>query len=149
MSGRTVNLLNNPYARLGSKSPYNIFAYMMLPALGRAHEKAAFAQNVFDLSAAACALERYRLANGSYPADLAALVPKFAAAVPKDVITDEPLKYRRTDDGLFLLYSVGANRKDDGGTVGVSLNKAGKSTSLNNNQGDWVWTYKKLVDLEK
>ena len=44
----------------------------------------------------ACALERYRLANGQFPETLDALVPKFVAKLPTDVITGTPLKYRRS-----------------------------------------------------
>jgi hypothetical protein len=34
--------------------------------------------------------------------------------LPKDAITGESYRYRRTDDGQFVLYSVGWNEKDDG-----------------------------------
>jgi hypothetical protein len=41
----------------------------------------------------AVALERYRLANGRWPDDLAALVPKYLAAVPADPFNGKPLGY--------------------------------------------------------
>ena len=133
---------------LSGRNPYNILASMLLPALGRSIEKAAYAQGAIDLARSACALERYRLANGAYPADLAALVPQYAAAVPKDIIDGQPLKYRRTGDGIFVLYSIGLNKKDDGGTLGTRRTKRGEIVpSLDWNSGDWVWTYKKLVEL--
>jgi len=50
--------------------------------------------------------------------------------LPNDAITGEPYKYRRTDEGLFILYSVGWNEKDDGGTVARIFKN-----------GDWVWEY--------
>lgn len=77
------------------------------------------------------------MANGQLPETLAALGPKFIAKLPHDVINGQPLKYRRTDDGRFLLYSVGWNEKDDGGTVAFS--KDGKN--VNWKEGDWVWRY--------
>jgi hypothetical protein len=52
------------------------------------------------------------------------------------VLTGQPLKYRRTDDGQFVLYSVGWNETDDGDTLG--LNKEGNPDW---HKGDWVWRY--------
>ena len=105
------------------------------PWLGFA-EKCALAQSSVDLARVACALERYRLANGQFPDTLDALAPKFIAKLPHDVINGQPLKYRRTDDGQFVLYSVGWNETDDGGTVGLT-----KNGDLDPNKGDWVWRY--------
>jgi len=67
--------------------------------------------------AVACALERYRLANGEYPETLDALQPRFIETLPHDVIGGQPLKYHPTDNGQFALYSVGWNGTDDGGAV--------------------------------
>jgi len=79
-------------------------------------------------AALACALERYRLAHGQFPDVLDALAPQFMEKVPRDIINGQALKYRRTQDGQFVLYSVGWNETDDGGTVGSSRET-----------GDWVW----------
>ena len=96
-------------------------------------ERAARQQTIADQAAIACALERYRLANGQFPATLAALTPQFMSRLPNDVIGGQPYKYRRTDDGRFVLYSVGWNEKDDGGAPGKTL--------FDQTQGDWVWEY--------
>jgi hypothetical protein len=55
-------------------------------------------------------------------------VPQFAEKLPHDIIGGEPLKYDRTADDRFELYSIGWNGKDDGGVPG-------KTTA----EGDWVW----------
>jgi hypothetical protein len=110
---------------------HEMVAALMLPALGKLPLKIALAQTVTDQAAVACALERYRLANGHVPDYLQALVPRFMAHLPNDVITGEPFKYRRNDDGQFVLYSVGWNEKDDGGVPG--------RTMFDETQGDWVW----------
>jgi hypothetical protein len=123
-------------ARCRHSGPYDIISVMLLPALGRAAEKFAQAQSSVDLARVACALERYRLANGQFPETLAALAPKFIVSLPHDIINGQPLKYRRTDDGQFILYSVGGNEKDDGGTIGLT-----KSGNPDWHQGDWVWRY--------
>jgi hypothetical protein len=115
-------------------NPFNVLERLLLPALGGAVRKFAYAQANVDLSRMACALERYRLAHGDYPGTLDALAPKFIDKVPHDIINGQPLHYRRTEDGRFVLYSVGWNETDDGGTVALK-----KSGSLDLEQGDWVW----------
>ena len=88
-----------------------------------------------DLARVGCALERYRLAHaGQYPESLDALAPQFIDPLPHDIINGGPLHYRRTDDGRFVLYSVGWNETDDGGQIAV--NKAGRREI---DKGDWVW----------
>ena len=50
------------------------------------------------------------------------------------------LKYRRTADDKFILYSVGLNETDDGGEV-VLVPVSGKSPRADLKRGDWVWSY--------
>jgi len=108
-------------------------ARVMLPSLTRLPIKSAAAQTRVDEAAIACALERYRLANGHFPENLPALTPQFMAQLPNDVITGDSFKYRTTPDGQFVLYSVGWDEKDDGGTPG--------KTMFDEKNGDWVWQY--------
>jgi hypothetical protein len=119
-------------------TPYNWFTRLLLPALGKISEKSAYAQGATDLARIACALERYRLVHNSFPETLDALAPEFLKTIPHDIIGGQPLKYRRTDDGQFVLYSVGWNETDDGGTVALSK---GKTPSVDIRSGDWVWKY--------
>jgi hypothetical protein len=112
---------------------HRLMALLLLPGLRNIQARAAIAQTAADQAALACALERYRLANGQFPETLAALSPQFMAHAPNDVITGEPFKYRRTEDGRFILYSVGWDEKDDGGVPGKTL--------FDQTQGDWVWSY--------
>ena len=83
----------------------------------------------------ACALERYRLARGQFPESLGALVPEFTSELPHDVINGQPLKYRRTVDGRYVLYSVGWNKTDEGGVIGLKQ----KGEVIERTAGDWVW----------
>ena len=78
-------------------------------------------------------MECYHLAHGEYPETLDALVPQFIEILPHDIIGGQSLHYRRTDDGKFLLYSIGWNEKDDGG---LDLSPKG---GINYTNGDWVW----------
>ncbi len=66
---------------------------------------------------AALAVERYRLAHGDgLPPSLDALVPEFLDRVPTDIFADSPLRYRRLDLG-YVIYSIGPDQKDDGGSL--------------------------------
>ena len=68
------------------------------------------------LAKTAAALELYRAAHeNQYPDSLKALVPEFLADIPADFFTDSALQYHRRGVG-FLLYSVGPDRTDNGGT---------------------------------
>ena len=93
-------------------------------------------QTALDQAQIACALERYRLAHGQFPDSLDALMPQYLDKLPHDIMNGQPLKYRRTDDGQFILYSVGWNEKDDGGAV-ATKSDGGRDID----KGDWVWRY--------
>lgn len=126
-------------SRLGGmrSGPYTIFAKLLMPALSRAIAKSARMQFYVDAAQVACALERYRLANGKFPETLEALAPQFLGKVPHDIIDGKPLHYRPTADHGYLLYSVGWNQTDDGGELAW---KTGKERTVDATQGDWVWT---------
>lgn len=117
-------------------SPFTFIAARTIPNFLRASQSLARSQTVVNLGLISCALERYRLVRGEYPQSLDSLAPQLMGNIPHDVIGGQPLHYRRTDDGKFLLYSVGWNGKDDGGVVG--LKKYGWEDLEN---GDWVWSY--------
>ena len=117
-------------------SLYKIQARMLFPAVGKAVNKFVLIQAQVDLAQVACALERYRLAHGEYSETLDVLAPQFIAPLPHDLINGQPLHYRRTDDGKFVLYSIGWDEKDDGGKIFFT-----KSGSVDREKGDWVWKY--------
>jgi hypothetical protein len=65
----------------------------------------------------AIALERYRGKNGSYPKTPAELTLEFLPNPLPDFMDGQPLRYRLTDDGHFVLYSVGQDCVDNGGNT--------------------------------
>ena len=67
-----------------------------------------------QLTQLAFPLGAYRTEQGEYPAELAKLVPKYIAELPKDVYTGADFRYRREGKG-YVLYSLGPNGKDEGG----------------------------------
>jgi hypothetical protein len=89
--------------------------------------------SLVDRTRVAIALERFRLAHGSFPETLDELVPQFLSALPVDLYTQKPLIYRRKEGGTFLLYGVGKNRVDDGGKI--------EPKEHERRQKDDVWLY--------
>jgi hypothetical protein len=68
-----------------------------------------------NMTLLAFALAGYRANHGGeYPKTLAELAPVYIDTIPKDPFTDGDLHYKSDGKG-YLLYSVGQNRKDDGG----------------------------------
>jgi hypothetical protein len=112
------------------RSPFKTLVKIGIPNFTRAAQITAYNQTLANEGQIVCALERYRLANAAYPETLDALVPQFIEKLPHDIIGGQPLHYRRTGDDKFLLYSVGWNETDDGGTASDKMD-----------QGDWVWQY--------
>jgi hypothetical protein len=114
-------------------SPYKILALRQYPVLVASVRRFTFAQASVDLARVACALERYRLAHGTYPETLDVLA-QYLADIPHDIINGQPLHYHPVSDGSFLLYSVGWNETDDGGQIAYT-----KNGSVDRDKGDWVW----------
>ena len=117
------------HAGLRSLGPYNFLNRYVAPNFSGAVTLAALCQSAVDLTTLASSLQRYRKENGNYPEELSALVPKYLATLPKDICTGDLPKYRREANGTFLLYSVGFNLTDDGGS---SVRDGGLPK-------DWVW----------
>lgn len=107
-----------------------------IPNIARAISTAAWYQTQLDQFRVACALERYRLANGQYPESCDALVPAYLEAVPNDLFAGKPLQYRRNQHGDYQIWSIGWDEKDDGGAFKLDVN--GKPMRDDKN-GDWVW----------
>ncbi len=96
------------------KAVGNVLLSLLMPATAKVQGAYDRLEQVRRNLHVAFALAAYRADNGRYPAGLADLAPKYLAAVPGDVFSGKPLVYRPSDKG-YLLYSVGANGKDEGG----------------------------------
>lgn len=70
-----------------------------------------------DAALVVIALDLYRRRHGEWPTNLEALTSDLLPAVPLDRYDGQPLRYRVVD-GHPLLYSVGPDRDDDGGSDG-------------------------------
>lgn len=94
-----------------------VFAATMLPALDRASRNLTLAAARREAVLVGLALERYRLARGTYPATLRELIPTYISSIPTDPWDGGELKYAapKSPTDRPRLYSVGRDLKDDGG----------------------------------
>jgi hypothetical protein len=102
-----------------------VLSRILLPALTRAIEAQARVEAELDMMQIGISVEQYHANTGSYPATLDTIAPSLGGSVPMDSFTGQPYHYQLSG-GSFLLYSVGSNLADDGGTFDVL-------------QGDIVW----------
>ena len=90
---------------------------LLCPAIGKV--AAADRRSRVDLRCAvvAVAAERYRQTKKKWPASLEALREAgYLSQIPMDLYDGQPLRMRRTDEGL-LIYSVGPDGEDNGGHI--------------------------------
>lgn len=121
----------------GHPSVCTFMVDIAFPNFTKAWQTTAYYQTMANEAQIACALERFRLAYGEYPNSLDSLAPQFLETLPHDIIGGQPLHYHETNDGTFLLYSIGWNEIDDGGEDSPH-NQYGGITDYT--RGDWVWT---------
>ncbi len=127
--GKTSGVLVPPPFRPGDKAKlYEMLVDFPGNLLSNCLSHLPQSQVRLKLAETACALERFHLAHRAYPQTLAELTPQFLANIPSDFMDGQPLRYRRLDDHKFVLYSVGLDRKDDGGTIPAKEEPS-----------DWVW----------
>jgi hypothetical protein len=69
------------------------------------------------------AMKAYKLEKGKLPATLAELVPEYLDSVPLDDYDGQPMRYNATKK---VVYSVGKDLKDDGGSTTRAEYVAGK-----------------------
>ena len=104
---------------------------ILFPALGSAAntETRFLATERCMLAAIAC--ERYRLQHDRLPARLDDLIPAYLDALPIDPFNNQPIRYKRGDNG-FTVYTVGHDLEDDGGF----------ENEEDRGEGDWVFEVK-------
>jgi hypothetical protein len=121
----TPDLLDSRKA-IGPLPDYRRVQEIVERSLGRRH----------GLSAA-IALEVFRREHGKYPETLSDLTPQLLPEVPADRITGAPVRFRIVDSRT-LVYSVGADRKDDGGRP-ARVRNSKEESYLAESQSAAVW----------
>jgi hypothetical protein len=96
----------------------------LLPEPARFLNRGAEAVARIRLARTVLAVERYRLKHhGALPASLADASAELSDGIPKDPFDGQPLRYRQLPTGGYAVWSVGTDRKDDGGSIKVPDSK--------------------------
>jgi hypothetical protein len=98
-----------------SKLVSSMMLGLFLPAVNAAVAAEDRANGTLGLVRLAAALAVYRAEHGNYPDNLDQLVPGALESLPVDIYHAKPFVYKRNGDG-YLLYSLGGNGTDDGGS---------------------------------
>jgi hypothetical protein len=94
---------------------FYIFSRMLLPSLPKLYLRDAEQTALARVTAAALAIERYRLAHANaLPDNLEQLTPTYCKPVPTDPYDGKPLRYKKHGPS-YAVYSLGSNGSDDGG----------------------------------
>ena len=112
-----IDLAQQPYAlHTPAPAPTDAFAKYWYTTFNRLPCKETNIATQNALLLATLALQAYHAEHNAYPDSLATLVPTYLHAVPGDPFAlNQPLRYHQTAQG-YLLYSIGPDGKDDGGT---------------------------------
>jgi hypothetical protein len=95
-----------------------VVSALLLPQPARFLNKGAEAVARICLARAVLAVERYRLKHGgALPTSLADASAEFADGIPLDPFDGQPVRYRQRPGGGYVVWSVGVDRKDDGGNI--------------------------------
>ena len=94
-----------------------MFASILLPSLDRTFDTHYRARTECNLAATALAIRWYQVEhNNQFPKSLDELIPKYLPAVPIDYLDGKPIRYR-ADGAKPMIWSVGQNEIDDGGSA--------------------------------
>jgi hypothetical protein len=101
-----------------------ILTALLIPAADRVAGAAAEGDAAHQLARLALAVTAYRARTGKHPDQLDDLTPGYITRVPLDPFAGQPLRLKRQGQGV-VLYSVGRDLKDDGGTAWDAEKQAG------------------------
>jgi len=127
MGSRQAALNSNQKAWIRNPATEVLYEHGYFEVLLGTHEDSLI---LLQIARAAIAAERYRLETGRYPAAWEEFVPRWLDAIPEDPWSGGSLVYRLDDEERPVIYSVGRNGIDEGGTP-----------SRRWDEGDLVWRY--------
>ncbi len=109
-----VEAANAVNTKFEETSGIHVIPRIIMPAFSRVAIIDVRAAARLRTARAGLAVQRYRLATGKLPDNLAELSPTYLEAVPKDPFDGKELRYKKLETG-FVVYSIGDDGNDDGG----------------------------------
>lgn len=95
--------------------PPRVLTATMVPVFTKTRQRRDHASATLGVDQIALLLKAYRARRGEYPDSLAPLADSARRPLPVDPFSGKPFRYERRGAG-FIVYSVGLNLKDDGGS---------------------------------
>jgi hypothetical protein len=93
-----------------------LLSRLLIPLMAKVAKSGRHKHAILRCTTVCLAAERYRRANGRWPATLDELVPGELSGVPLDPYDGEPLRYGKPGGGV-VIYSVGPDATDNGGAL--------------------------------
>ncbi len=115
---------------------YFVFTGAIVPNMESSFLKEATLEAMMLTTQAGLACRISNKRTGRYPAGLGDLVPGLLKAEPLDPFTGKPLVYR-VENGEVLIYSLGSNKRDDGGRQTYKFDRM-----IMPKDDDWTWREK-------
>ncbi|MCW3100054.1 MAG: hypothetical protein JWL77_5672 [Chthonomonadaceae bacterium] len=107
--------------------PNDPFTSVLVPVFSQARMKDVDSETQNGLLLLTLALHAYRLEHGRYPVSLTELTPAYLKRLPDDPFAVQGTFKYLVKGGRYVLYSVGPDGKDDGGTPIDDLKQASSS----------------------
>jgi hypothetical protein len=124
------------------RHPTFLFASFMEVPMSNFFRKLVHTEALTAQAVIACALERHRIEKGEYPETLDPLKRADGSPLPPDIMTSQPMRYRREANGRYTLWSVGFDGKDDNGKRNLDpANPEAARFYKADYVGDWVWDF--------
>jgi len=95
--------------------PPHILTAILVPVFAHSSRRRDQASATLGVDQIALLLKVYRARKGAYPDSLEPLTDLVDRHLPMDPFSGKPFRYERRGAG-FIVYSIGPNLKDDGGT---------------------------------
>jgi hypothetical protein len=124
------------------RHPGESLALIAVPSLTAANSRVVYAQSIVNETIAACALERYRIEHNSYPDTLEAANRPGEKSIPLDILSGNPMGYRKTADGRYALWCVSFDGVDHRGQRVLDQQQPENTKFADPKySGDWVWDF--------
>ncbi len=125
------------YASGLSRAPWYMggidFTMLRLPNIETSFFKEATLEALMLATRAGLAARLFAKESGRLPSALADLVPAYLPDTPLDPFTGKPLAFSSAN-GEILVYSLGSNKKDDGGRMTYKITRM-----IMPKDDDWTW----------
>ncbi len=112
---------------------YFRMAGLLIPNAASFVLKEATLEALLDVTRLGIACKIYKAKHGVFPDSLTQLVPAVLPDLPVDPFSGKPFVYKKSDSG-FILYSLGSNKKDDGGRETWDITQL-----VMDKDDDWAW----------